>query len=571
MELNHPIKASSFAGNNIKLCIPIYQRLFVWDDKQIGRLLDDLHKSFTQNPNQDYYIGTLTVWNQMVSSAWDVIDGQQRMTFLSLFAAYSIHKCSSSPWIKFLTLGEKLRIEYSGRQEDQEDLKSIRDSEFEKVNNQNFKIFLECIKSLENVFLKTNENFKLFANYVYEHCAFLVSELPNEYDVSTLNKYFETMNTAGRQLTPVDQIRGEYFYDFASIFDAALNFEKKFESKNTDDKSLEKSINEILNEGGEVPAETPTEEHHFQRGVVKPEIMLLHVLKHMKVISSEEMNPDNILKIFSEKSFSRDKFIEELQNYRVWLDNNIIFFTGDEKNSWQFRNDYETEANKQEEDDDMKKQLAKLQKKLKQYQTMMAVSSNDKQEWVLEMYETNETQLTLDMLVKYDQEKHPVPELCDLSYGRIDRYWFWKLDYLLWEMVIDNKKIAGVELDKKEKEAILAYTFKENRSIEHLHPQMEVVSTWESQKDSFGKDSFGKDSFGNLAMISSAFNSTQHNDSVGVKFQRLKEYQLNKNSLESIKLLIMFKLAEGEDSKWTPGKAKDHGKAMHELLKSVFA
>ena len=37
-----------------KLVIPIYQRLFVWEDERIRKLLDDLANSFIQNPESNY-------------------------------------------------------------------------------------------------------------------------------------------------------------------------------------------------------------------------------------------------------------------------------------------------------------------------------------------------------------------------------------------------------------------------------------------------------------------------------------------------------------------------------------
>ena len=64
------------------------------------------------------------------------------------------------------------------------------------------------------------------------------------------------------------------------------------------------------------------------------------------------------------------------------------------------------------------------------------------------------------------------------------------------------------------------------------------------------------------------FNSFQQNDSVGVKFARLQETQIPNGNLESIKLLLMFKLAGGKESEWTTSEAKNHGTAMFELLKS---
>ena len=67
-------------------------------------------------------------------------------------------------------------------------------------------------------------------------------------------------------------------------------------------------------------------------------------------------------------------------------------------------------------------------------------------------------------------------------------------------------------------------------------------------------------------MISSSFNSLQQNDTIGVKFARLKDTQIPQKSLESIKLLLMFALANRKEDGWTTEKAQQHGVAMYELL-----
>ena len=68
-------------------------------------------------------------------------------------------------------------------------------------------------------------------------------------------------------------------------------------------------------------------------------------------------------------------------------------------------------------------------------------------------------------------------------------------------------------------------------------------------------------------MISSSFNSLQQNDSIGVKFARLRDTQIPQKNLESIKLLLMFKCAGGSDeSEWTVKAMQDHGEKMLKLL-----
>ena len=250
-----------------------------------------------------------------------------------------------------------------------------------------------------------------------------------------------------------------------------------------------------------------------------------------------------------------DDFLNTMKEYRIWLDNNIIYLKAAPDGSWEYIFRREDDENYKSNPED---------KKMKQFQSMLYVSSSNYQEWVLEAYlaypkwkseEKNNEKNLLDFLKEKDKERHKYNEN-SMTYHSIDRYWFWKLDYLLWEKFIDNENCFG-KLEDNEKSAIRNYKFRRNRSIEHLHPQTDGdINEWKEAKHCFG----------NLAMISSSFNSSQQNDSVGIKFQRLKEVQLRNNNLESIKMLLMFKLAGGQESGWTVKTMQDHETKMLSLL-----
>ena len=70
-------------------------------------------------------------------------------------------------------------------------------------------------------------------------------------------------------------------------------------------------------------------------------------------------------------------------------------------------------------------------------------------------------------------------------------------------------------------------------------------------------------------MISSSFNSLQQNDSIGVKFARLRDTQIPQKNLESIKMLLMFKLAGGQESGWTVDNMKNYETEMLSMLEKL--
>ncbi|EIT3811747.1 DUF262 domain-containing protein, partial [Listeria monocytogenes] len=67
--------------------IPIYQRAYAWTEKEINTLIDDVYDYYQRENNQNYYIGSLVIHSD-TDDVTSVIDGQQRLTTLSLLICY---------------------------------------------------------------------------------------------------------------------------------------------------------------------------------------------------------------------------------------------------------------------------------------------------------------------------------------------------------------------------------------------------------------------------------------------------------------------------------------------------
>ena len=65
--------------------IPIYQRNYNWGFDEITQLLQDIYESYHKDKTQDYFLGSLIVFKRQSASIYEVIDGQQRLTTLSLY------------------------------------------------------------------------------------------------------------------------------------------------------------------------------------------------------------------------------------------------------------------------------------------------------------------------------------------------------------------------------------------------------------------------------------------------------------------------------------------------------
>lgn len=193
------------ADKDILFNIPIYQRLFEWDEDKICTLLNDLYGSFLSNNKEPYYIGMLTANNNQIQ---DLVDGQQRFTVTTLIGI--IFKHYYPEWNKFLTVDEKPRLHFSARDEDyvflynmisnKEFLKSVISNTCTDYVNIRMQEGLQTIsnwrpKSKNMVYDKVQ-----FAKYVFEKMSFFITHLPESYNAKDLNRYFESMNSLGRNL-----------------------------------------------------------------------------------------------------------------------------------------------------------------------------------------------------------------------------------------------------------------------------------------------------------------------------------------------------------------------------------
>ena len=66
--------------------IPEYQRPYVWTPDNINDLLEDLWFAYENNPEDEYFVGSLVLKKVTESSfdEYEVLDGQQRLTTFAL-------------------------------------------------------------------------------------------------------------------------------------------------------------------------------------------------------------------------------------------------------------------------------------------------------------------------------------------------------------------------------------------------------------------------------------------------------------------------------------------------------
>src|SRR5687768_1991266 len=72
-----------FDGTRKSFSIPVYQRAYSWKEKEWKTFLDDLKEQIQGENN--YFFGNILLETIQQDKEFDVIDGQQRLTTLTIF------------------------------------------------------------------------------------------------------------------------------------------------------------------------------------------------------------------------------------------------------------------------------------------------------------------------------------------------------------------------------------------------------------------------------------------------------------------------------------------------------
>ena len=187
MKVNNNVKTLKIGEllTNDKYFIPIYQRNYSWGDEEISYLIQDLWNAYLNNENKNYYIGSLVV-NKKENGDFEVIDGQQRLTTLTLIMHYF---CMNNLYENDFTRN----VHFEHRKDSDCALENLESDNIPNV----FKNALKSIKKYWEADQKTVDQQKSLADFLLTKVEIIRTEVPENTD---LNHYFEIMNSRGEQL-----------------------------------------------------------------------------------------------------------------------------------------------------------------------------------------------------------------------------------------------------------------------------------------------------------------------------------------------------------------------------------
>lgn len=179
--------------------VPLYQRGFAWEDEQIETLLSDICYAMERR-DERYFVGTIVVIKRSYDgqSVYELIDGQQRLTILTLINSL-LHFAEG-----------RSRLSYRSRPEMQRYLESLpteakqaEPSEPEDPSARRLHEARQSIQAwLEQKFGSGTDKEREAAEqalraYLQQSIVLIRAEMPSDTDVAA---YFEVMNNRGEQL-----------------------------------------------------------------------------------------------------------------------------------------------------------------------------------------------------------------------------------------------------------------------------------------------------------------------------------------------------------------------------------
>ncbi len=352
-----------------KYVIPLYQRNFAWGCEQISQLLQDIYDSYRSH-EANYYVGSLVVM-QRQDGAYEVIDGQQRLTVMSLIS-------------KILDIPGEHHLSYDSRPEVASFLNGLPKNNWNDYiakcgteSNGRITRLLDAINHIVTSHILVNESgddfttigemltngeAKPFAEYLKSHVVLVRTQLPSDTDVAA---YFEIMNNRGEQLQEHEIVKALMLVSlnesqknvFSVVWDACsqmnvpiqrslLEFGRTYNlfGPNYDSLNIEiidnydydvgtvrnnMTIDAILKDGGDhlTPSTNEDVEEKYESIIDFPNF-LMHVFKieiGQKKEADIPLNADKLLAVYEENGRDSESKIDPMSFIKTLLKCRVLF------------------------------------------------------------------------------------------------------------------------------------------------------------------------------------------------------------------------------------------------------
>lgn len=230
-EINgHEYQLLKIFSSDFEYHIPAYQRPYAWTTEETNTLFDDLYSFFTsESEDENYFLGSIVLIKENTNRKADVIDGQQRLTTLTiLFSVLADNLTDPKKKASCMKRLQEEGDELAGiaslprvflREWDQdffnkyiqnvrlEDLFKIDpatlDTEAKRHIQENCKALSD---KFEETFQGDETELLKFSSFLLNRCYLVVVSTPSQ---ASAFRVFSVMNSRGLNLLPTDIIKSE--------------------------------------------------------------------------------------------------------------------------------------------------------------------------------------------------------------------------------------------------------------------------------------------------------------------------------------------------------------------------
>ncbi len=217
-----------FTGDKNQYIIPPYQRPYSWSEEQCRELFEDIKRAFDDENTNEYFLGNIvTASSREDKNRLEVIDGQQRLTTLTLlirallFLDKDNKKLANSIWELNRRTGEKQEVRLKTMVFQDKDSKFLQEALELDLSSESCKTTKKDNLFKKNICYFYKELEQLDEDELFDFSDFLLDEvsiLPiqtqgNDKEIARENalKIFETINDRGLPLSDSDIFKAKLF------------------------------------------------------------------------------------------------------------------------------------------------------------------------------------------------------------------------------------------------------------------------------------------------------------------------------------------------------------------------
>jgi len=206
-------KVCSSSGDFPKYFIPHYQRGYSWGKDEIIDLLDDIKEAVNSQPS-GYFVGPITILLNDATRRDEVIDGQQRLTTISLIVSHLSSVLLESEAHELKEASRKYLVFRNDRAVVEHLRRDDRKAFYELLTRVPTSVrtnFDDAHSIIEQYFQRDDFIETEIANYLGYLCDKVTFIVVTCLDDDMSYQIFETLNDRGKGLSPLDLIRNKIF------------------------------------------------------------------------------------------------------------------------------------------------------------------------------------------------------------------------------------------------------------------------------------------------------------------------------------------------------------------------